>query len=61
MNSKWRKSSYSGDGGSNCVEVADSGRRVLVRDTKQAATGPVLEFSPAAWRSFAAKLKGQRC
>ena len=58
---KWRKSSYSGQSGGNCVEVADSGRRVLVRDTKQAATGPVLAFNPDAWRSFAAKVKGQRC
>ena len=29
----WRKSSYSGNGGGNCVEVAGRGSRVLVRDT----------------------------
>jgi Domain of unknown function (DUF397) len=36
----WRKSSHSGSNGGNCVEVADHDRRVLIRDTKQAATGP---------------------
>jgi hypothetical protein len=54
----WRKSSYSGNGGADCVEVgtttADS--RVLVRDTK-ARTGAVLTFGPPAWRQFAARLK----
>jgi Domain of unknown function (DUF397) len=53
---KWVKSSYSASG--NCVEVAarDPGNRVLVRDT-QDHTGPVLRFSPAAWRRFADQLK----
>lgn len=49
---RWRKSSYSGNGGSDCVEVADHGNRVLVRDSKD-TTGPVLRFSPATWRTFA--------
>ena len=53
---RWRKSSYSGNGG-NCVEVADSGNRMLVRDTKQDGTGPVLRFTPAAWRRFADRVK----
>lgn len=52
----WRKSSYSGGSGGNCVEVADHDRRVLVRDTKD-RPGPVLQFSPAAWRRFADQLK----
>ncbi|HZI72425.1 MAG TPA: DUF397 domain-containing protein [Gemmatimonadales bacterium] len=51
----WRTSSYSGQG--NCVELADRGGRVLVRDTKQAGTGPVLAFSAPAWRRFARELK----
>jgi len=51
----WRKSSYSGGEG-NCIEVADSGNRVLVRDT-QDHTGPVLKVSPAAWKSFAEQVK----
>jgi Domain of unknown function (DUF397) len=53
----WRKSSYSGGSGGNCVEVADQAGRVLVRDTKQDRTGPVLRFSPDAWRRFAGELK----
>ena len=52
----WRKSSYSSNGGANCVEVADDTRRVLVRDTKD-STGPVLRFTPDAWRSFAEAVK----
>jgi hypothetical protein len=57
IDTRWRKSSYSGNGGGNCVEVGDHDRRVLVRDTKQNATGPVLWFSPAAWRRFADQVK----
>ncbi len=58
MNLNWRKSSYSGGEG-NCVEVADHGNRILVRDTKNRA-GAMLRFSPAAWRRFAEKVKAQR-
>lgn len=53
----WRKSSYSGGSGGNCVEVADHDHRVMVRDTKQNATGPVLRFSPDAWHRFAEQVK----
>ncbi len=53
----WRKSSYSGNGGGNCVEVAGHGSRVLVRDTRQDGADPVLRFSPAAWRRFAEQVK----
>jgi hypothetical protein len=53
---RWRKSSYSGNGGSDCVEVAGDGNRVLVRDTKNRA-GAVLRFSPAAWRTFANQVR----
>jgi hypothetical protein len=52
---RWVKSSYSSQG--NCVEVADHGGRVLVRDTRQAGTGPVLRFSLSAWRRFADQVK----
>jgi hypothetical protein len=58
MESNWRKSSYSGDQG-NCVEVAEATSRVLVRDTKDTA-GPVLRFSPAAWRGFADQVKADQ-
>lgn len=56
MKGDWRKSSYSGDGGSNCVEVAADGSRVLVRDAKQQA-GPVLRFGLVAWRRFADRVR----
>lgn len=49
---RWRKSSYSGGQGGNCIEVADHAGRVLVRDTKQDGTGPVLQFGAASWRRF---------
>lgn len=51
----WRKSSYSGNGGQSCVEVA-SRDVVLVRDTTD-RTGPALAFSTAAWRRFADQVK----
>ena len=50
MESIWRKSSYSGDNGGECVEVATAGA-VLVRDTTD-RTGPVLTFTADAWRAF---------
>ena len=56
INKSWRKSSYSGNGGGDCVEVADHGNRVMVRDTKN-RSGTVLRFSPGAWRRFADRVK----
>lgn len=52
---RWRKSSYSGNGGGNCVEVAANGQ-VLVRDSQDHA-GTMLRFPSAAWRSFADRVK----
>jgi hypothetical protein len=54
--SNWRKSSYSGDGGSNCVEVSGDDSRVLVRDTKDKSE-LALRFSTDAWRRFAERVK----
>jgi hypothetical protein len=56
MNIRWRKSAYSSGNGGNCIEVAATDR-VLVRDTKQDGTGPVLRFTPAAWRRFMGQVK----
>ena len=53
---RWRTSSYSGNGGSDCVEVGGRGGRVVVRDTKN-RTGPVLEVTPGGWRRFADQVK----
>jgi hypothetical protein len=52
MESNWRKSSYSGDNGGACVEVA-SAEDVLVRDTTD-RTGPVITFTVSAWQAFLA-------
>jgi hypothetical protein len=52
---RWRTSSYSGTNGA-CVEVADPGPQVLVRDTED-REGPVLAFRPDAWHRFAARVK----
>jgi hypothetical protein len=58
MDVTWRKSSYSGGNGGNCVEVGAQAEdsRVLVRDTKD-RQGPALTFSPQAWRLFADHVK----
>jgi hypothetical protein len=55
----WRKSTYSGGNGSNCVEVAASPESVLIRDTKN-RSGSTLAFSPGTWRTFATSLKASR-
>ncbi|MGW1146157.1 DUF397 domain-containing protein [Streptomyces sp. NPDC002454] len=49
----WKKSSYSGGGQSQCVEVADvcAHAGVAVRDSKNPA-GPVLLLGPEAFTSF---------
>jgi hypothetical protein len=57
----WRKSSYSGSNGGNCVEVADVPGTVLVRDTTDrsgTATGTsTLNIPAAAWAQFTASLR----
>jgi Domain of unknown function (DUF397) len=58
---RWRKSTYSGGNGGECVEVGTRPSQagpVLVRDTKDTAL-PVLEFGPAQWRRFLAEVKSQ--
>ena len=53
----WRKSSYSGNGGGNCVEVGwTRGGTILVRDTKD-RSGPALTFTPAEWEAFTAGVR----
>ena len=53
----WRKSSYSGNSGGNCVEVGSAAPLVAVRDSKD-PDGPKLMFSPDEWRAFAAGIRG---
>ena len=54
--STWRKSTYSGGNGGNCVEVCADGPAVLVRDTKDRA-GALVAFDAGSWRRFAATIK----
>ena len=53
---KWVKSSYSGDQGGECVEVAKGPAAIRVRDSKDTAR-PALAASPASWSAFVADLK----
>ncbi|RSS39793.1 DUF397 domain-containing protein [Streptomyces sp. WAC08241] len=49
---RWRKSSYSGTSGGDCVEVADGfPGAVPVRDSKN-PSGPALVMGPGAWQTF---------
>ena len=53
---RWRKSSFSGNGG-NCVEVARNRPGVVaVRDSKD-KRGPALGFTSGAWTAFVQAIK----
>ncbi|MET8159499.1 DUF397 domain-containing protein [Sphaerisporangium sp. NPDC005289] len=53
----WRKSTYSGGNGGQCVEVAANLAGVVaVRDSK-VFDGPEVLLSPLGWRSFVSSLK----
>lgn len=53
----WRKSTFSGNGGGSCVEVADHDGKILVRDTKNHGGGPVHRFTAEAWHAFVASVR----
>ncbi|WP_251093923.1 DUF397 domain-containing protein [Streptomyces sp. Caat 7-52] len=53
----WHKSSYSGGGGDNCLEVTrDLPALIPVRDSKT-PEGPKLFFSSVAWAAFTSSFK----
>lgn len=54
--SDWRKSSYSGDNGGDCVETASGSGAILVRDTTDRDSG-TLAFPASAWQAFTGSLK----
>ena len=54
---RWRKSTYSSNGGASCIEVGQATRIIAVQDTKQHGRGPVLRFAPGAWRRFVDQVK----
>jgi Domain of unknown function (DUF397) len=51
----WRKSTHSGGNGS-CVEIADLGRTVAVRDSKD-PDGPKIIFTQRNWGIFIQSMK----
>lgn len=52
---EWRKSTYSGANGGDCVEVASTDC-IMVRDTKD-RSGAVVTLTAEAWKRFTASLK----
>jgi Domain of unknown function (DUF397) len=57
---QWRKASYSGTNGGQCVEVATNVPDVVaVRDSKD-PDGPVLVLDPAVWQAFTGRVKAAR-
>jgi len=53
----WRKSSYSGGGGNECVEVRIDGGRIAVRDSKDIRV-PGLDVASNSWLALAEGLRG---
>jgi len=56
----WRKSSYSGNNGGDCVEVGNAARLIAVRDSKD-PEGDRLAFGREAWEAFAVRVKAATC
>ncbi|MQY14493.1 hypothetical protein SRB5_46610 [Streptomyces sp. RB5] len=48
---KWFKSTYSGSGGGDCIEIALTPTTIHIRDSKN-PTGPALHVPPDAWAAF---------
>lgn len=55
----WFKSSYSGDEGGECVEIAAGASAIHVRDSKERG-GPQLAFARSAWTGFVTDLGRDR-
>ncbi|GHG82023.1 DUF397 domain-containing protein [Streptomyces griseocarneus] len=55
---EWFKSSYSGDQGDDCVEVATCPKAIHIRDSKLELRGssPRLTITPRAWGDFITEL-----
>lgn len=52
----WRKATYSGNNGGNCVETADAVSGVAVRDTAD-RDGVTLVIPPGSWSAFVGSLR----
>ena len=56
----WRKSSYSGSSGGQCVEVARNLPNIVaVRDSKNPESG-ALAVTPAAWQALLACIRSDK-
>ncbi|GAA2426336.1 DUF397 domain-containing protein [Actinomadura vinacea] len=53
----WRKSSYSGGNGGNCIEVADLPTTIAIRDSKD-PDGPQLQLPRNTFQQLARAIKG---
>lgn len=53
---KWRKSSRSGNGGADCVEVARIPHEIVARDSKAPDHG-TSRFAPHVFEAFLAEIK----
>jgi hypothetical protein len=47
----WFKSSYSGNEGGECLEIATAPTTIHIRDSKN-LTGPTLAVTPTTWTAF---------
>jgi hypothetical protein len=56
---RWRKSSFSGNGGGSCVEVASGAASIHVRDTKSRERG-FITVTSATWQTFMDEIKAGR-
>ena len=55
---QWFKSTYSGDEGGECLEVATTPHTIHIRDSKNPSpTGPTLMLTPATWAAFTASVR----
>ena len=54
--SSWRKSSYSGANGGECVEVGTTADAVLVRDTTN-RSADTLRLPADAWQAFLTSIR----
>ena len=57
VNPGWRKSSYSDNGGTACVEASHVPGAVLIRDTTQHGQDPILRVPAETWRAFTAAVR----
>jgi Domain of unknown function (DUF397) len=54
----WRKSQASNSTAAQCVEIASTGRAVMVRDSTDRASA-LLAFAPGQWSAFLDRLLGE--